>query len=98
MKKLTAFLAAMAALGLLTACGSSKEAEEAETAKPSEIEEAAESEPQEELPAAAEYTSADGMYKVTLLEGLEQTDLQFQSNSSMMGLDAVTDRQGFSAV
>ncbi|MCI9250643.1 MAG: DUF1266 domain-containing protein [Lachnospiraceae bacterium] len=97
-KKLTAFLAAMAALGLLTACGSSKEAEEAETAKPSEIEEAAESEPQEELPAAAEYTSADGMYKVTLLEGLEQTDLQFQSNSSMMGLDAGTDRQGFSAV
>ena len=76
-KKLTAFLAAMAALGLLTACGSSKEAEEAETAQPAETEEAAESEPQEELPAA-EYTSADGMYKVTLLEGLEQTDLQFQ--------------------
>ena len=52
----------------------------------------------EELPASAEYTSADGTYKVTLLEGLEQTDMQLQSNSSMMGLDGGSERTGFSGI
>ena len=53
---------------------------------------AAATEAPEDLPDSAEYTSADGMYKVTLLEGLEQTDMQFQANSSMMGLDGGSSR------
>lgn len=92
-KKQAAFLATAVFFSLIVACGGSKE-----TADVKEAENTAETEPQEELPASAEYISVDGTYKVTLLEGLEQTDMQLQSNSSMMGLEAGDDRQGFSAI
>lgn len=94
-KKQAAFLMFLSVLGLAAACSSSRKEAGTDTAEPAET---AEIEEPEELPASAEYTSVDGMYKVTLLEGLEQTDLQFQSNSSMMGLDAGAARQGFSAI
>ena len=92
-KKQAALLLVTVFLSLMAACGGSKEAVDA-----IEPEKTAETEPQEELPASAEYSSVDGTYKVTLLEGLEQTDMQLQPNSSMMGLEAGADRQGFSAI
>ncbi len=101
-KKKAALLVTAAALGLMvTACGGSKESSggaAGTTAAGVETTKAAETEPAEELPASAEYASVDGMYKVTLLEGLEQTDMQFQANSSMMGLDGGSDRSGFSGI
>jgi len=57
-----------------------------------------ESQEAENLPASQEYISSDGTYKVTLLEGLTQTDMQFQAGSTMMGLDGGSDRTGFSGV
>lgn len=102
-KKQAAVLLAAAALGLMTtACGGSKEiggsSTSTTTAAGAETTTAAATEAPEDLPDSAEYTSADGMYKVTLLEGLEQTDMQFQANSSMMGLDGGSSRQGFSGI
>ncbi len=96
-KKQAAVLLAAAALGLMTtACGGSKEtggsSTSTTTAAGAETTTAAATEAPEDLPDSAEYTSADGMYKVTLLEGLEQTDMQFQANSSMMGLDGGSSR------
>lgn len=96
-------LLAAAVLGLtVTACGVSGEKTGSPTESGGETEEisgaGAESGAEEEIPASAEYTSVDGIYKVTLLEGLEQTDMQIQANSSMMALDGGSGRQGFSCV
>lgn len=52
----------------------------------------------EESVAAQEYVSGDGAFKVTLLEGLTQTDMPIQAGTAMMGLDGGTDRTGFSGV
>lgn len=102
MKKHAAVMLTAAALGMMvTACGGSKEAAgttSATTAAGAETTTAAETEAPEDLPESAEYTSVDGMYKVTLLKGLEQTDMQFQANSSMMGLDGGSAYQGFSGI
>lgn len=57
-----------------------------------------ESEEAENLPASAEYVSADGVYKVVLFAGMAQSDMQFQAGSTMMELDAGSERAGFSAV
>lgn len=102
-KKTTAVLVTAAALGLsVTACGSSNEPASATSgttgAAGMETTKAAEPQVYEELPESEEYTSVDGTYKVTLLKGLEQTDMQLQSNSSMMGLDGGSVRGGFSAL
>ncbi len=53
---------------------------------------------EEEPVASQEYTSVDGTYKVTLLEGLVQTDMPIQANSSMMALDGEADRKSFSVI
>ena len=50
----------------------------------------------ENLPATQEYVSVDGTYKVILLEGLTQDDMQFMPGSSMMALEGGSDRTGFS--
>ena len=92
-KKQAAILAAAALMSLMTACGGSGETADAEQDVKTE-----ETKTPEELPASEEYTSVDGVYKVTLLEGLEQTDMQLQPNSSMMGLEGGSGHQGFSAV
>ena len=57
-----------------------------------------ESREQEKLPASQEYVSADGAYKVILLEGLTQTDMQIQAGSTMMVLEGGSDRTGFSGI
>ena len=87
-RKIAMFLTLALAASSLAACGGGSQpaATQAETTT------AAATEAPEDLPDSAEYTSADGMYKVTLLEGLEQTDMQFQANSSMMGLDGGSSR------
>ena len=75
-KKQAAILAAAALMSLMTACGGSGETADAEQDVKTE-----ETKTPEELPASEEYTSVDGVYKVTLLEGLEQTDMQLQPSS-----------------
>lgn len=57
-----------------------------------------ESKESENLPASAEYVSVDGVYKVVLFEGMTQSDMQIQAGSTMMELDAGSERTGFSAV
>ncbi|MDE6516495.1 MAG: DUF1266 domain-containing protein [Acetatifactor sp.] len=57
-----------------------------------------ESQEAEKLPASQEYVSADGAYKVILLEGLTQTDMQIQAGSTMMALEGDSNRTGFSAI
>lgn len=52
----------------------------------------------ENLPASGEYISQDGAYKITLLEGLTQTEAQVQAGAVMMNLEGGTDRTGFAAV
>ncbi len=52
----------------------------------------------EKLPASQEYVSADGAYKVIMLEGLTQTDMQIQAGSTMMALEGGSDRTGFSGI
>ena len=96
-------LLAAAVLGLaVTACGAPGEKTGSPAESGGEVSgvsgDGAESGAEEEIPASGEYTSVDGIYKVTLLEGLEQTDMQIQSNSSMMALDGGSGRQGFSCV
>lgn len=104
MKKRSVFLLA-ALIGLtLTACEEPKEAADAKsgsTAKNTTKEatrESEESSKPEKLPASQEYVSSDGTYKVILLEGLTQTDIQFQPGSTMMGFDGDSARTGFSAI
>lgn len=110
MKKRRLFLLAMVIGLMLTACGEPKEAADKKSdsnAKNSTKEETQEpeesSKPEapskpENLPASQEYVSSDGAYKVILLEGLTQTDIQFQPGSTMMGLDGGSGRTGFSAL
>lgn len=51
-----------------------------------------------EVPVASqEYVSLDGAYKVILLEGLTQTDVQLQAGSTMMEFESES-RTGFSAM
>jgi len=96
-----------AAVGLmLTACGApgtttgsapenTTQEESGETSSSATQEES--TEPEESV-SAQDYVSADGAYKVTLLEGLTQTDMPIQAGATMMGLDGGTDRTGFSGV
>ncbi len=101
-KKMAVSLTVVALAMMLAACGSSGETvdseakEEPEVAKEAESEE--KSETVEELPEAEEYVSADGTYSVTLLNGLEQSDMQLAANTSMMALEDTGDRAGFSAI
>ncbi len=101
MKKKRASLLA-AAIGLmLTACGAPGGLREetdmasGSTAENTTQEESPDTEP---LPASQEYVSSDGTYKVILLEGLTQTDMQLQAGSSMMSLEGGSDRTGFSGI
>ena len=98
-KKYAALLAA-AALGLtVTACSVPGEAGTARDSVEAGGDSGAGTESEaQELPASQEYTSVDGTYKVTLLEGLEQTDMQFQVNASMMALDGDSGRKSFSVI
>ena len=57
-----------------------------------------ESQETENLPASQEYVSSDNTYKVTLLEGLTQTDMPLQAGSTMMALEGGSDRTGFSGI
>lgn len=52
----------------------------------------------ENLPASQEYVSSDNTYKITLLEGLTQTDMPLQAGSTMMSLEGGSDRTGFSGI
>ena len=82
-------------LGLvLTACGTFREATgitPGSTAGNVTQEASRES---EKLPASQEYISSDGTYKVILLEGLTQTDVQLMAGATLMGLDGGSDRTG----
>lgn len=98
MKKNRVLLSAISIGLMLTACGSPTEttgmapsSTTADTA-PTVSSEA------EKLPAAQEYVSADNTYKVILLEGLTQENVQLMAGSSMMGLEGGSDRTGFSGV
>lgn len=52
----------------------------------------------ENLPASQEYFSEDGAYKITLLEGLTQEDIQLQAGITMLQLDGGSERTGFSCM
>ncbi|MDE6364168.1 MAG: DUF1266 domain-containing protein [Lachnospiraceae bacterium] len=104
MKKGNVILLA-AAIGLiLTACGNSKDTENnvsngtTVSTGAEENKRAEESQEPENLPDSQEYLSSDGTYKVILLEGLTQTDMQIPSGGAMMGLDGDTARTGFSSI
>ena len=110
MKKRSVFLLA-ALIGLmLTACGELKEAADSKsgstarnstqenTREPEESQEPEESSEPEKLPASQEYVSLDGSYKVILLEGLTQADMQLQPGATMMDLEGESVRTGFSAI
>lgn len=102
-------LAALIGL-MLTACGEPKEAADSKsggTAKDTTQEatresektrEPEESQKPEKLPASQEYVSLDGAYKVILLEGLTQSDMQLQPGATMMDLEGESARTGFSAI
>ncbi len=99
-KKKTAVLLAASMGIMMTACGGSRETGNTPSAATSKTSAAAETEAptQEPLPESEEYTSADGLFQVTLLKGLTQTDMQIQANSSMLGLDGGASRSGFSGI
>ena len=97
MKKRRLLLLASALGLILAACGGSGDAAD-KTDGSAAGDTQQESMKEEELPASQEYVSSDGTYKVTLLEGLTQTDMQIQAGSAMMGLEGGSDRKGFSAV
>lgn len=69
-----------------------------ESSEPKESSEPEKSSNPEKLPASQEYISSDGAYKVILLEGLTQSDMQFQPGSTMMDLEGGSVRTGFSAI
>ncbi len=46
---------------------------------------------QDTLPEFQEYVSENGVYTVTMLEGLQQNEMAIQTNYSMMGLDSTED-------
>lgn len=91
MKKRGVLLAAVIGL-MLTACGDPKEAAGITPGSTAEDTTQEESLKAEKLPASQEYVSSDRAYKVILLEGLTQTDMQVQAGSTMMGLDGGSDR------
>ena len=93
-KRRILLLAAVVGL-MLAACGNSEET--AGKTTPGSIEENAGTET-ENLPASQEYVSEDGAYKVILLEGLTQEDVQIQAGTTMMELDGGSERTGFSSV
>ena len=104
MKK-TKLLSMAVTIGLmLTACGepanvtgSTPGSTEEDTTPSSAAESTTQEESQEpeNLPASQEYVSSDNTYKVTLLEGLTQTDMPLQAGSTMMALEGGSDRTGF---
>lgn len=105
MKKRSVLLLAVTIGLMLTACGNSKEAagttgtaEDAARQESRETESLPVSQEPENLPASQEYVSSDGSYKVILLEGLTQTDMQLAAGFSMMGLEGGSDRTGFSGI
>lgn len=107
MKKTSVLLPAMVIGLMLTACGISPETTDrlsgsattdmASGSIPTDTTQAV-SQETEKLPASQEYVSADNTYKVILLEGLAQEDVQLMAGSSMMGLEGGSDRSGFSGV
>lgn len=98
MKKREVLLLA-AAIGLmLTACGDSREAAGITPGSTAGNVTQEASQEAEKLPASQEYVSSDGTYKVILLEGLTQTDMQLMAGATLMGLDGGSDRTGFSGV
>lgn len=98
MKKRGVLLLA-AAIGLmLTACGDSREAAGITPGSTAGNVTQEASQEAEKLPASQEYVSSDGTYKVILLEGLTQTDMQLMAGATLMGLDGGSDRTGFSGV
>ncbi len=107
MKK-TKLLSLAVTIGLmLTACGepanvtgSTPGSTEEDTTPSSAAESTTQEESQEpeNLPASQEYVSSDNTYKVTLLEGLTQTDMPLQAGSTMMALEGGSDRTGFSGI
>lgn len=110
MKKRRLFLLAMVIGLMLTACGEPKDAagKKSDSNAKNTTKEAIQipeesSKPEtpskpENLPASQEYVSSDGAYKVILLEGLTQTDMQFQPGSTMMELNGGSARTGFTAL
>lgn len=104
MKKRNVFMFAAAVGLMLTACGNSKDTaanvsdSTAVSTGTVETERTAETQEPENLPASQEYLSSDGTYKVILLEGLTQTDMQIPAGGAMMGLDGDTARTGFSGI
>ena len=102
MKKSIILMFAVSISMMATACGNSKETKDASSAVLSNANDAAtaksQTQSQKPLPESEEYSSADGLYKVTLLKGLTQSDMQIQANSSMMGLEGGTSRSGFSGI
>lgn len=104
MKKRTVLLLAAAVGMMLTACGNPKETavngSDNRTVPTGTVENGAvkDSQEAEKLPDSQEYVSVDGSYKVILLKGLSQTDMQFPGGGAMMGLDGGTAKTGFSGV
>ena len=105
MKKRNLLSLTMAMGLMLTSCGAPEKAPETipgstagNTAQEGTQEESQkESQKAENLPASQEYISSDGTYKVILLEGLTQTDMELPG-AAMMGLEGGSDRTGFSGV
>lgn len=52
----------------------------------------------ENAPDSQEYLSENGAYKITLLEGLTQTEAQVQTGVIMISLEGGSDRSGFSGI
>lgn len=99
LKKRGIFLLTAVISLMLAACGDSKDAAEKTasggTGENTSTETIIET---ENLPASQEYISEDGAYKVILLEGLTQTDMQIQVGTTMMELDGGSERTGFSSI
>ena len=107
-KKLTVFILAMIGLTLaLTACGEPKESSLTapgssgtdrtfgSTTEDNSSESLSET---ENLLASQEYVSADGVYRITLPEGLTQTETAFSPGTFMMELSGEGERAGFSCI
>lgn len=94
LKKYKYLAAALAACMTLTACQGGigqKTAEKGDTVLN-------QGEEQEILPGSEEYVSENGLYTVTMLEGLLQSEMAIQTNYSMMGLDSTEDGPNLSCI
>lgn len=98
MKKRGLLLLAVAVGFMLTACGDFQDAAGITPGSTAGNGTQETSQEAEKFPASQEYISTDGSYKVILLEGLTQTDMQLMAGSTMMGLDGGSERTGFSGV